>query len=103
MVALGLLFHYIIAMSFTTAYFLVYPLIPFLQRQKIISGLLYGVFAWAFMNYITLPLSNVHMAPFKLTNALISIAILMVCIGLPVSLLVNRYYTRVANQMQAAK
>lgn len=88
----GVFFHYIIAFSFTTLYFLVYPQIPFLQKQKLISGLLYGVFAWAFMNYIVLPLSNVHMNPFKWSNALISIAILMVCIGLPISLLSSRYY-----------
>ncbi len=88
----GVLFHYIIAFLFTIFYFLVYPLIPFLQKQRLISGLLYGIFAWAVMSYLVLPLSKVHMSPFKWSSALISISILMVCIGLPISLLAYRYY-----------
>ena len=90
--ASGVLFHYIIAFSFTILYFLLCPRIPFLRNQKVISGLLYGILAWAVMNYIVLPLSNVHMSPFKWFNAFISISILMVCLGLPISILTNRYY-----------
>ena len=88
----GILFHYIIASSFTIFYFLIYPYIPFLRKQKILSGLLYGIFVWAFMNYVVLPFSHVHMSPFRLSSALISAGILMVCIGLPVSWLTSRYY-----------
>lgn len=94
MLLYGILFHYIIALCFTVAYFLVFPYIPFLKNQRIISGLLYGIFAWAWMRYVVLPFSNVHQSPFNLANALISIAILMVCIGLPISLIVSRYYNR---------
>jgi hypothetical protein len=93
MILCGGIFHYIIAFSFAIAYFLVFPYITFMQRHKVISGLLYGIFAWAWMNYIVLPLSNVNQSPFRWSNALISIAILMVCIGLPISLIVHKYYT----------
>ena len=92
--ASGVLFHYVIAFSFTILFFLLYPRIPFLRNQKVISGLLYGIFAWAFMNYIVLPISNVHMSPFKWSNAIISFSILMVCLGLPISILTNRYYNK---------
>jgi hypothetical protein len=88
----GILFHYIIASSFTIFYFLIYPYVPFLRKQRILSGLLYGVFVWAFMNYAVLPFSHVRMSPFRLSSAMISAAILMVCIGLPVSWLTSRYY-----------
>ena len=93
MAAWGVLFHYIIAFSFTAVYFFTYPYIPFLQRYKIISGVLYGIVAWSMMSYIVLPLSNVTMSPFRWSNAIISITILMVCIGLPVSLLTSYYYS----------
>src|SRR4051794_18482297 len=46
MALLGLLFHFIIAFTFATIYFLVYPHISFLQKHKVLSGLLYGVIVW---------------------------------------------------------
>ncbi len=93
MVVYGVMFHYIIAFCFAAAYFIVFPYIPFLQKHKVMSGLLYGIFAWAFMKYVVLQFTLIHPSPFNLTNALISIAILMVCIGLPVSLITHRYYS----------
>lgn len=38
MAIFGLLFHFIIAFSFAVFYFIIYPKILFLQKQKIISG-----------------------------------------------------------------
>jgi hypothetical protein len=93
MALIGLCFHYIIAYCFAAGYLLVFPYVPFLRRHKIISGLGYGVFVWCIMNCIVLPLSNVHHYPFKWQNALIAVAILMVCIGLPVSIITNKYHS----------
>lgn len=89
---LGLALHYFIAFSWTIIYFLMFPYIPFLRKQKIISGLLYGVVVWIIMNLGVLPLSRVNQAPFNWSGAIVGAAILMVCIGLPISLLVSRYY-----------
>ena len=63
MALLGLLFHFIIAYSFAAGYFFIYPHVRFLHRNKIISGLLYGIIVWAIMNLIVVPLSNGHHAP----------------------------------------
>src|ERR1051326_1618917 len=57
----GLGFHFIIAFAFAIFYFLVFPYIPFLKKQRIISGLLYGIFVWCVMNLAVLPL--LHIAP----------------------------------------
>jgi hypothetical protein len=65
MALMGLLFHFIIAYCFAIGYFIVFPYLPFLRKQKILSGFLYGIFAWLVMNLIVLPLSNVNHAPFK--------------------------------------
>jgi hypothetical protein len=92
MALLGLAFHYIIAYCFAIGYFIVYPHISFLRKQKIISGLLYGIFVWAVMNLIVVPLSNTYHAPFKWDSALRAAVILMFCIGLPISLITHRYY-----------
>lgn len=90
----GLIFHYFIATTFATAYFWLFPQVSFLRNQKIVSGLLYGVVVWIVMNLGVLPLSNVSHAPLKLSSILISMGILMLCIGLPISLLVHQYYTK---------
>jgi hypothetical protein len=92
MALIGLGFHYVIAFSFAIGYFLVYPYIPFLRKQKIISGLLYGIFVWAVMNLIVVPMSNAYHAPFAWPSAIRGAAILMICIGLPISLITSRYY-----------
>ena len=93
MIALGALFHYIIALGFAAGYFLVYPLFPVLGRYRIISGLLYGVFIWVFMNYLVLPLTYSPPGPFTIETAWKGILILMLAVGLPVSLITAHYYT----------
>jgi len=47
----GLLLQYVISFSWTIGYFLVFPYIPFLKKQQVVSGLLYGVVVWLGMNF----------------------------------------------------
>ena len=93
MVLLGLLFHFIVAYCFAIGYFIVFPYLSFLQKRKILSGLLYGIFVWLVMNFIVIPLSNAYHAPFKWDSALRAVVILVLCVGLPVSLITHRYYS----------
>ena len=93
MALIGLAFHFIIAFCFAIAYFVVYPHIPFLRKQKIISGLLYGIFVWAVMNLIVVPMSNANHAPFAWPSAIRAASILMLCIGLPISIITSKYYS----------
>jgi uncharacterized membrane protein YagU involved in acid resistance len=90
----GLAFHFIIAFSFTIFYFILCRYIPFLYKQKILSGLLYGIFAWMVMNLAVLPSLNIAPIPHKWDAILRGAAILMLCIGLPISLIIGRYYSR---------
>ncbi|MDP1675509.1 MAG: DUF1440 domain-containing protein [Bacteroidota bacterium] len=92
----GLIFHYIIATSWATGYFLIFPIIPFLRKQKILSGLFYGVTVWLMMNLVLLPLFNVKMPPFTLQGVLIGIGMLMFFIGLPISLITHKYYETIS-------
>jgi protein-S-isoprenylcysteine O-methyltransferase Ste14 len=53
------------------------------------------VFVWAMMNLVVLPLSNVQRPKtFDPSQAIIAALILVVCIGLPVSLLARRHFGR---------
>jgi hypothetical protein len=96
MIFFGLIIHYFIAYSFATVFFFIYPFIPFLQKQKVIGGLLYGVFVWAFMQYVVLRFTYAQPAPFSFSPGWWKgIVILMLAIGLPVSLITNRYYATI--------
>ena len=90
---LGYFFHYFIATMWATIFFLLYPKVKLLQKNKFVVGLLYGVVVWIIMNRVVLPLSQIQQRPFNLNNALLHTAILMVMIGLPVSILTHRYYS----------
>jgi uncharacterized membrane protein YagU involved in acid resistance len=88
----GVAVHFFIAFSFAIFYFFIFPYISFLRKQRIISGLLYGIFAWCVMNLAVLPLLHIANIPHKWDSIIRGAVILMFCIGLPISLLVSRYY-----------
>src|SRR5258708_4777139 len=51
----GMVFHYCIAYSWTTLLFLTYPQLKFLSKNRILTGLGYGLFIWLIMTRIVLP------------------------------------------------
>jgi len=93
MAAWGLLFHFMIAYGLTIFYFWLYPKIGWLGKNKIIAGLLYGIFAWLITNLVIVPLSAIggpgHIVFAKI---IVPVLILMFCIGLPISLMTNKHY-----------
>jgi uncharacterized membrane protein YagU involved in acid resistance len=96
MAVTGLLFHYVIAMLFTIGYYLVYPYLPFLHKQAIVSGVLYGAIVWTIMNMVVLPLSAYNRPPLRLGPSLLGMLILMLAIGIPVATMAARYFSRQA-------
>ena len=92
MVVWGVLFHLGIAMLFTAFFFLIYPKIRGLATNRVITAIVYGLFVWAIMNLLVVPMSQIHPAPFVLKKAAIAAGILIVCIGIPVSFMANKYY-----------
>lgn len=89
----GLGLHYIIAMIFAWFYFTIYRYLPFLKKNALISGFLYGIFVWIVMNLVVLPIVF-PVLPAKHLDfpLLISLVILMFCIGLPIALITRKYY-----------
>jgi hypothetical protein len=103
MVLIGLLFHYFIATAWTSLFFTLYPRIPWLAKNKVVGGLVYGVFIWLMMNMVILPMSNVPHFPFRVSGAAIGMVILMLVVGLPISFCTNRYYFRFTNEPKPSK
>lgn len=62
----GLFFHFVIAFIWTIFFFLLYPKISFLSKNKFLSGFGYGFFIWIVMTRIVVPLSNTPKIPFNI-------------------------------------
>jgi hypothetical protein len=87
----GLFFHYLIAASFVTLYFIIYSYIPVLKKNLVLTTILYGLFVWAVMNLVVLPLTHLHIGPFNPVSALVNAVILIICIALPTVWMRNFY------------
>jgi hypothetical protein len=94
MVISGVVFHFLIAYLFTTAYYLIYPFFKSSLKNKYVIALVYGAFAWLIMNLLVVPLSKIGMHPIKAMNILTGVAALIICIGLPIALSADRYYSK---------
>ncbi len=92
---LGLGLHFLIAFTAATVYFAASRKLQMLRERPVVSGLLYGIAVFLFMNLIVVPLSAIHRSPtamfsFSIVSANAVLA-LMLFIGLPIALAVNRY------------
>jgi hypothetical protein len=94
MVVWGVLFHYFIALTWTTLYFLIYPFVQRLASYKYLAAIVYGIFVWVIMNRVVLPLTKIPQGDFYWDRALVGATILVFMIGLPVSFFAHRYYSR---------
>jgi uncharacterized membrane protein YagU involved in acid resistance len=91
-VVLGVILHYTIALIWTAIFYLAARRVPIIMRRSILSGLIYGGLVYSIMNFIVLPLSGVPHTRNAITLAsrINAVLALLVCIGLPISLLVRR-------------
>jgi hypothetical protein len=93
----GLLFHYLIATLFAAFFAVLYLSIRAIRRNIVVAGLLYGIVVWLIMSRIVVPMSKINSnKPITFDkNTIISIVILMFCIGLPIALIThNRLKSR---------
>lgn len=90
--ALGVVLHFLIATGAAAVFYAASRKLVFLVRQAIVSGLLYGIAVYFFMNLVVLPLSAFpHKISFPLSSVVIGLVVHMLCVGLPISLTVRRY------------
>ena len=98
MILAGFILHYTIAFAFTIFFFWLYPKVIVMSKNRVVTAIVYGLFVWALMNLVVVPLSNTVHRPLKIEGALINMGILIVCIGLPLSLMANSYYKKTSFQ-----
>jgi hypothetical protein len=88
---LGLLLHFVIAFSAATLFFLASRFIRFLIDHAVLSGVLYGIAVYFFMNRVVVPLSAATKYPFSVKSMLIGVVIHIFCVGIPISLNIRKY------------
>lgn len=91
---LGLACHFMIAFSAAAVYYAASRQLPFLCLHAVVSGVLYGIAVYFFMNRIVVPLSAARHYPFSFKMMVIGVIIHIFCVGLPIALVVRRYSTR---------
>lgn len=88
---LGGLLHFLIMFVICAIYVAAGMRLAFLIRRPVVAGVLYGIAVYLVMNFVVLPLSafpNPVVHP--ISNHLISVAIQIVCVGLPIALVASR-------------
>ena len=88
---LGLLCHFVIAFSAAAVFVTASRLGPFLVRHAVLSGVLYGIAVYFFMNRVVVPLSAAAKFPFSLKMMVIGVVIHIFCVGLPIALAARRF------------
>ena len=88
---LGLLCHFAIALGAAAVFYMASRGLRLLIEHAVISGALYGVAVYFFMQRIVLPLSAAAKRPFSLKMMIIGVVIHIFCVGLPISLSVRRF------------
>ena len=93
--ALGLFFHFLIALTAATVYFLLSRGLRFMVTYPIICGILYGACVYFFMYGIVMRVSAIHSTtlPWNYPWAVLipNLLIHMLGIGLPIALATRRY------------
>jgi hypothetical protein len=95
----GLFFHYVIAMGWTLLFFISFGKLKVLSKNRILTGIGYGVFVWLCMSRVVLPLSNIPPLPFSIAGAIKSVLILIAAIGLPLSFIASRFYSPITKEI----
>lgn len=94
MMAAGLLFHYLAAFLFTIFFYWLYPRVKFFRKNRIATALVYGIFVWAVMNLLVVPMTLIAKYPSDPKQAAIAAAILVCMVGVPLSFIIGSYYDR---------
>ena len=95
MVVWGVVFHMTVATGWTALYFLVAPQLKFAASNKVLAGMAYGLFVWVMMNFVVVPMTRVTVGVIRpsVPTALMILIHLFV-IGVPISLLAQRYHAK---------
>jgi hypothetical protein len=89
--ALGAACHFLIAFVACAVFYAASRSLSFLVQHFILSGLLYGVAVYAFMNLVVLRIAFQNRISYPPAVLVTGLLIIIICVGLPISLVVHHY------------
>lgn len=91
--ALGIGFHFLIAFTAATVYYLASRKLTFMRERPVLAGILYGEAVFFFMHFVVIPLSHARQSPMSLALPFLVAGPLghPFFVGLPIALAVRRY------------
>lgn len=89
--ALGVVLHFIIALSAATTYYLASRRLPFLISRAVVCGLIYGALVYIFMHVVVVPLSATPKGPTHFVYQAFEFVWHWFGVGLPIALSVRHY------------
>lgn len=99
---LGLLLHFVIAFGATVVYYAASRKLTFLVRQAVVSGILYGIAVYFFMQLVVIPLSAIaSRAPFRPFQLALGLIVHILCVGLPIALVIRHYSKPAGHELPA--
>jgi len=91
---LGLAIHFLIAFTAAWLYVQASFFLPALRQRYVLTGLLFGIAVWVFMNLAVIPLSRIPPSPFYLPLSLNGVIGHALFVGLPISWAAQRYVSK---------
>jgi hypothetical protein len=88
--ALGAAFHFLIAFLAAAIFYAASRKIGLMRQRPIVSGVLYGIAVYLFMYWVVVPLSAIGWQTYSVSSTIRAILTHIVCVGLPISLVVQR-------------
>lgn len=96
MVLWGILFHYLIAATFSVVFFFLYPVFLRVLKNKYVVAVIYATIIFFLMNFAVLPLTHIPKGPAHITviGLLKGLGALILCVGLPVAMMASKFYQK---------
>ncbi len=87
---IGLGLHYLVAFFIVLVFYIISRRVRFMTARPVVAGVLYGIVAYAIMNYVVVPMSAAVQGAFSLPVVVNGILIHMFGVGLPTALIIRR-------------
>ena len=88
---LGVVLHFVIALSAATVYYLASRKLTFLVNRAVLYGLIYGALVYLFMHIVVLPLSAAPKGDTPFVYMALEFVEHWFCVGMPIALSVRHY------------
>jgi uncharacterized membrane protein YagU involved in acid resistance len=93
MLLMGAIFHYLIAYFFTIIFFILYLNFNLMSKNRLLTGIAYGIMIWVIMNLVVVPVALKVYVKWN-QQTWINLLILICMIGIPLAFIAHWYFKK---------